>query len=408
MRARARRQSGRIPACVGLAALGLMGCGRASRDSGAGAGMDRAAAGGLLEGGAPAEGRAGSAASPTGSGGDGGDVRAGQSGSGGATGNGGTSEGGVAAGGATAGNAASAARAGLGGSSAGSAGLAESPAGEPGIHCGNSDPALLGLACEPGEVCVFCLDTETSGSVHCAPHPTARRAEYEAFSATCKEPRLLTECDGPEDCPDGSLCQIRADDDYEYANCSPEPPTCNAYCLACNSSADCADGLSCVPNQQYNQWFGATCGPSLSELLRAGDVLMGWEGGTRHYGWFRFSPGNGSPDEGTISMRPVTCLGCQPMVCDGNDPSKYDAGTYRLMGDALHFEFPSTCSGDVRLGNLASPPKPVFLSGLDVSGALVSAEVFATVDDTPLYEMLFYARGVACDADFTTCTFPPP
>ena len=290
--------------------------------------------------------------------------------------------------------------AGMAGSSAGDGGLAGAPSGEPGIVCGAYDHTLPDVACAPDEVCAFCMDTEASGSVHCAPHPVARPAEYEAFLATCTDPSLFTECDGPEDCPDGMLCQLREDDDYAYAACSPEPPACNAYCVACNSSADCADRESCVPNEQgVHGWLGSTCGPPLNEFLTGGDWLIGWSGGLDHYSWFRFAQGSTSPDQGTVRTVPVTCTGCESLGCEG------DAGTYEIVGNEVHVGFPGSCMFSLRFGNLASPPAPSTGSG---SKAVASALVVVDVELGPSYQALLYAPLVACDVGFTTCAFPPP
>jgi hypothetical protein len=395
-----KNRSRRIAACVALATLGLIGCGRSSRDSGAGgagghAGSESAVAGGgVSQGGEPSAGDAGSPPSPTGGGGDGSGARGGQPGMGGTAGNGGT--GGVG----TAGNAvAGGGHAGVAGSSAGAGGLAGAPSGEPGIVCGAYDHTSPDVACVPGEICVLCWDTETSGSVRCAPDPSARPADYDAFRATCTDPALLTECDGPEDCPDGTLCQVRADDDYAYAACSPEPPSCNAYCVACNSSADCMDGDSCVPNELgVRGWSGATCGPPLSELLPAGDWLIGWSGGLNHYSWFRFTQGDTSPDQGTVRTLPVTCPACEGLSCSG------EVGTYEIVDAEVRLAFPSSCSLSFRLGSIASPAEPL----IGTSSAVVSAQVFSGVSVGPLYQALLYAPAVACDADFTTCEYPPP
>jgi hypothetical protein len=315
--------------------------------------------------------------------------------------NGGRGGDGAAGNAGNAGNAvAGAGLAGMAGSSAGGGGLAGAPSGEPGIVCGASDHTLPDVACAAGEVCAFCWDTETSGSVHCAPHPSARPAEYDAFLATCTDPSLLTECDGPEDCPDNTLCQLRADDDYAYAACSPEPPACSAYCLACNSSADCTDGQSCVPNELgVRSWLGATCGPPLNELLTGGDWLIGWSGGLNHYSWFHFTQGDASPDQGTVLTLPVTCTGCESLSCGGG------VGTYEIVGEEVRLAFPDACSFSFRLGSLASPADPLLGGG---SAAVVSAQVFSGVEVGPSYQALLYTPGVACDADFTTCSFPPP
>jgi hypothetical protein len=130
---------------------------------------------------------------------------------------------------------------------------------------------------------------------------------------------------------------------------------------------------------------------------------MGWSGGAIHYSWFRFTASDTSPDQGTARALPVTCTGCEALSCQG------DGGTYTIMGDEVLLEIPGSCSFSFRLGNIASPAEPLGGFGAD-SGleAIVSADVFAGEGLGALYEALLYAPGVACDADFTTCAFPPP
>lgn len=404
-----KRNQRRLMACVGWAAGGLLGCGRSSHPPAAGAvgghagSMLAGAGGGAARGEDPSAGEGGSPPSPMGGaaerGGQGGRAGAGQSGGGGdIAANGGTNGGGIAGSDGIAGNAvAGGGLGGIAGSSAGGGGLAGAPMGEPGIVCGAYDQTLPDVACAPDEVCVLCWDTETSGSVRCAPSPKARAAEYDDFLATCSDPALLTECDGPEDCADGTQCQIRDDDDYAYAACSPEPPSCNAYCLACNSSADCTGAQGCVTNQLGARgWSGATCGPPLSELLTGGDWLIGWSGGADHYSWFRFTQGETSADQGIVRTLPTTCATCESLSCAG------ETGTYEIVNEEVRLAFPSSCSLSFRLGSLASPAEPF----LGRSSAVVSAQVSSAIG--PTFQALLYAPGSACDADFTTCPFPPP
>ncbi|HWP09370.1 MAG TPA: hypothetical protein VNN72_26695 [Polyangiaceae bacterium] len=397
---------GRILVCIGLAACGLAGCGRSSRNSGTSAagghaGAEAAAAGGdVSQGGSPAGGDGGRGVPLAGGGGDGPGATGGESGSGGTFTNGGMGGEGIAgnavAGGGRAG---SSTAAGMAGSSSGQGGLAGAPAGEPGVVCGAYDHTLPDVECTPGQICVRCAETETTASVRCAPNPTSHAVEYDAFLATCTDSVLLTECDGPEDCPFGTRCQLRTAD-YAFARCAPEPPNCTAYCVACNSSADCDNGQSCVPNEQGARgWLGKTCGPALNELLPSGDWLIGWSGGLNHYSWFRFTPGSGTPNQGTVRTVPVTCAGCEALDCAA------DGGTYEIVDEEVTLAFPDSCSLSFRLGQLASPSEPSVGGGEEAS---VSARVYTGVELGPSYEAVLYSPGVACDADFTTCSFPPP
>lgn len=390
------RGKGRIVACVGLGAVALIGCGQWSRDSdastGGGSGSEPTASGGSVQAGAASAGDGGETPSPIdGSGGANGD----QTSSGGAAVSGGTGGDGSAGD-----SAAGAGLAGTAGSSAGQGGLGGGSSGEPGIVCGAYDHTSPDVTCTLDEICVLCVETDTIRPVHCAPHPVAYPAEYDAFIATCPDHALFTECDGPEDCPDATLCQLRDDDDYAYAACSPEPPSCDAYCVACNSSADCTDGQSCVPNELgVRGWLGSTCGPPLSELLTSGDWLIGWSGGLDHYSWFQFTQGDTDPNQGTVRTLPVTCIACESFSCTG------EAGTYEIEADEVHVAFPNSCSLSFRFTNLSSPAERLLSGGAE---AAASAQVFVGVELGPAYGALLYEPGVACDAAFTTCSFPPP
>jgi hypothetical protein len=390
------RGKGRIVVCVGLGAVALIGCGQSSRDSDASAGGDSGneprASGGSIQAGAASGGDGGETPSPMdGSGG----ATAGQTNSGGTAGSGG-----MGGDGSAGDSAAGAGLAGTAGSSAGHGGLGGGSSGQPGIVCGAYDHTLPDITCGPDEVCVFCLETEASGSVHCAPHPVASPGEYDAFLANCAEPSLLTECDGPEDCPDATLCQLRDDDDYAYAACSPEPPSCNAYCVACNTSADCTDGQSCVPNELgVRSWLSSTCGPPLSELLTSGHWLIGWSGGLDHFAWFQFTQGDANPNQGTVRTLPVTCVACESLSCTE------EAGVYEIEADEVRVAFPNSCSLSFRFTNLASPAERLLSGGAE---AAASAQVFVGVELGPSFQALLYEPGVACDALFTTCSFPPP
>jgi hypothetical protein len=298
-------------------------------------------------------------------------------------------------------------RAGTAGSSAGSSGSdgasggrSGAPSGQPGIVCGPWDNTLPDLNCAAGEVCVLCEEDDSNRSVRCAPNPTEDRAGYEAFSASCTNGLLYSGCDGPEDCPVGSVCQIRSDDEYVYAACSPEAPSCEAYCVACNSDADCAGEDRCVPNVLGSgSWQGATCGRGLSELLPAGDWLIGWSGGLNHFSWFHFTKNAGDSRKGVVKTLAVECGGCESFGCESG------AGSYEIVAEnEVRLEFPESCTFSYRFTSLSSPSETVPLG----SPVVVSAQVTVDAAEFSSAQALLYPPGVGCSPDFSVCSYPPP
>ena len=392
-------------ASFALAIVSMLSCGRSSREDAKGGSSNR---GGTPSGGSGSGGDGGEAnpsgGTPSGgsdSGGDAGEANpsGGTSGSGAGTAGssvGGAGDGGTSGSGGTAGSSA-----GSGGSVAGSGGQGGTVPGRPGIVCGPWDAALPDVNCAAGEVCVLCEESETNRSVRCAPNPSERPDEYEDFSESCTNPVLFTECDGPEDCSDDTLCQLRSDDSYSYGVCSAEPPTCSAYCVACNSNEDC-EGDACVPNSfNRGQWRGATCGPALNELLLDGDWLVGWTGGNDHYNWYRFTRDASDSRKGTVKTLALSRGGYPQLGC-----AVEGEGTYEVVAETnVVFEFPASCTFSFGLSDLKSPPD-MYDSAPGVEG-LVSARV--TLDDMlDSATATLYAPGVACNVDFSTCTFPPP
>jgi hypothetical protein len=391
-------------AWFGLATVCVLGCARSSHNDGAPGPAGSAGAatqggsGGASTGGAAAgaSGAQAGAASP-GAGTGGSEPGGGQAGEGEEGGAGGTLGGGAG------GSAASS-----GGAGAGTGGQGNAPSGEPGIVCGPWDNALPDLHCDAGEVCVLCEETDSNRSVRCAPNPREYPAEYAAFSAGCTNGLLSTECDGPEDCPEGSTCQLRADDDFIYPACTTESPSCSAYCVACNSSEDCPGGEACVPNGfGSGDWVGGTCGPEFSDLLVAGDWLIGWSGGMEHYSWYRFTQDGADQSKGTVRSRRSECLACGPYACqgiDGTDEETYE-GTYAVVaGTEIHFELSASCAFAYRFTNLSVPPE----TGLVGSGGQARASARVVVAGLVSAQALLYDAGVGCETDFSACVFPAP
>jgi hypothetical protein len=402
--------------CVSLAVASLLACGQSKHHDGA----------------AGSTGHAGNASSPAGSGGmSSGGMAHGGSGSGaeaGAADTGGDAGGSAenAGGGntgATGGRGGSFHGAGTSGSAGladmgGSAGTAGSSAGmsgsdgasgggqggtrsaQPGIVCGPWDRTLPDVNCAAGEVCVLCEEADANRSVRCAPNPTEDPEGYDAFRASCTNGLLSSGCDGPEDCPAGSVCQMRSDDEYIYAACSSEAPSCEAYCVACNSDADCAGEDRCVPNVfGSGRWQSATCGPGLSELLPAGDWLIGWVGGVDHFSWFHFTKDAVDPRKGVVKTLATECGGCTSFGCGS------DAGTYEIVAEnEVRLEFPESCTASYRFTSLSSPPETLPLD----SQVVVSAQVTVDAAEFSSAQALLYPPGVGCSLDFSVCSYPPP
>jgi hypothetical protein len=290
--------------------------------------------------------------------------------------------------------------AGNGGSNAGSAGGGGAPPKDPGIVCGPWDHTQPNVNCDAHEVCVLCEEEDTNRSVRCAPNPAEDPEGYATFSATCTNGLLSVGCDGPEDCPAGSVCQSRSDDDYVYAACSPEPPSCDAYCVACNSDADCSGDDKCVPNALGSgMWPGATCGPGLDALLPEGDWLIGWAGGLNHFSWFHFTADADDSRKGIVKTLPQECTACEAFGCES------DSGTYEIFAEnAVSFEFPEACAFSYVFTNLSSPPQGVSLA----SPVVVSAQVTVGPGGYSSAQALLYPPGVGCSPEFSVCTYPPP
>lgn len=410
-------------AWVGLATVCVLGCARSSHNDGAPglAGSAGAAtqggSGGASTGGAAAgaSGAQAGGASP-GAGTGGSELGGGQAGEGEVGGAGGTLGGGAGGSAASSGgpsemagsSGAAGSSGGIDGSGAGTGGQGNAPSGEPGIVCGPWDNTLPDLHCDAGEVCVLCEETDSNRSVRCAPNPREYPAEYAAYSAGCTNGLLSTECDGPEDCPEGSTCQLRADDDYGYPACTMESPSCSAYCVACNSSEDCLGGEACVPNAFGSDgWVGGTCGPEFSDLLVAGDWLIGWSGGMEHYSWYRFTQDGADPTKGTVRSRRSDCGGCAGYACqgiDGTDEETYE-GTYEIVaGTEVHFDLSASCAFAYRFTNLSVPPE----TGLVGSGGQARASARVVVAGLQSAQALRYDPGVGCETDFSACAFPAP
>jgi len=413
-------------AWLGLAAVCVLGCARSSRNDGApglagrGGAATQGGSGGASTGGAAAGAsgaHAGGASPVAGTGGS--ETGGGQAGEGEVGGAGGTPGGGAGGSAANSGGpnemagssgaaGSSGGIGGIGGSGAGTGGQGNAPSGEPGIVCGPWDNTQPDLHCNAGEVCVQCEETDLNRSVRCAPNPREYPAEYAAFSAGCTNGYLSTECDGPEDCPEGSTCQLRADDDYIYPACTTESPSCTAYCVACNSSEDCPGGEACVPNAfGGGDWLGGTCGPEFGDLLAAGDWLIGWSGGLDHYSWYRFTQDGADPSKGTVRSRRSECVACASYACqgiDGTDEETYE-GTYEIVaGTEIHVDLSASCAFDYRFTNLSVPAE----MGLIGSGGQARASAQVVVAGLSSAQALLYDPGVACETDFSACVFPPP
>jgi hypothetical protein len=290
--------------------------------------------------------------------------------------------------------------AGMSGSDGASGGQGGTRSAQPGIVCGPWDRTLPDVNCAAGEVCVLCEEADANRSVRCAPNPTEDPEGYDAFSASCTNGLLSSGCDGPEDCPVGSVCQMRSDDEYIYAACSSEAPSCEAYCVACNSDADCAGEDRCVPNVfGSGRWQSATCGPGLSELLPAGDWLIGWVGGVDHFSWFHFTKDAADPRKGVVRTLAADCGGCTSFGCGSG------TGAYEIVAEnEVRLEFPESCTASYRFTSLSSPPETLPLD----SQVVVSAQVTVDAAEFSSAQALLYPPGVGCSLDFSVCSYPPP
>jgi hypothetical protein len=101
-----------------------------------------------------------------------------------------------------------------------------------------------------------------------------------------------------------------------------------------------------------------------------------------------------------VKARRAQCPTCNSFGCEGGE------GTYEITaGNEVRLEFSATsCALVYRLTDLSSPPaRDVFGAS---TRALTAARVIVNDAAFASATALRYTLGVACDADFQTCTFP--
>jgi hypothetical protein len=223
---------------------GSSGSGGSSGGSGSptsgGAMSGGAMSGGATSGGATSGGATSGGATTGGSSGspEGGD--AGEPVTGGSSGNGGNAGGGAGSGGSRPG--------GAGGSSgSGSSVGGEGPA--PGFPCFDQGD------CVSGTRCVTCRLGEVDYTSFCAPDPDKDPNGYETATEDCIEEPRYSDCDGPEDCPQGKYCAYTTSNFRAHCVTESDLPTVSTCCFTCDAApictlcwndSDCPEALVCV------------------------------------------------------------------------------------------------------------------------------------------------------------------